>query len=84
MPEAPHPNLVEIFVNTRPKSVPHGQITYAELLVLAYPGETLPETANITITFSLPKGSKTGIVVPGSLVEVHEGKAFNVKRTDKS
>lgn len=75
---------VEIFVNTRPKTVPHGIITYAELLNLAFPGEVIPDTANITITYTLPKGNKDGVVVPDSHVAVHEGMVFNVKRTDKS
>lgn len=75
---------VEIFVNTRPKSVPHGIIKYEEILSLAFPGENIPDIANFTITYTLPKGNKDGIVVYGSHVAVHEGMAFNVKRTDKS
>lgn len=77
-------NLVEIFVNTRPKEVPHGQISYEDLLKLAFPGETLPPTANITITFLLPESGKTGILIPGDSTAVHKGMSFNVKRTDKS
>ena len=76
--------MVEIFVNTRPKNVHHGKISYSELIALAFPGETIPEGANITITYSLPKGNKDGTVIIGSDVEVHKGMVFNVKRTDKS
>jgi hypothetical protein len=84
MPDAERANLVEVYVNSRPKEVPHGRISYEDLLKLAFPGETLPPTANITITFLIPENGKTGILVPGESTAVHKGMSFNVKRTDKS
>ena len=75
---------VEIFINARSKLVPHGKITYTEIVALAFPGENIPDGANITITYSLPKGAKDGIVPFGGDVEVHKDMVFNVKRSDKS
>lgn len=75
---------VEIIVNTRPKSVQRGVIAYEEVVALAF--NPVPSGPNIQITVSYYRGAggKSGDLVPGGHVAVHEGMVFDVTATDLS
>jgi hypothetical protein len=78
------PNVVEIIVNTRRRSVEHGQITYDEVVHLAF--DPVPSGPNvlITVTYYRSQGDKTGDLLPGGKVGVHAGMIFDVVATDLS
>jgi len=75
---------VEIIVNTRPKRVPRGVVTYEKVVALAF--DPVPSGLNIQITVSYyrAQGGKSGDLVPGGQVAVHEGMVFDVTATDLS
>lgn len=75
----------EIIVNTRPKSVPDAQVTFEQVVQLAYPG---PHEPNVTFSMSYRNAvSKphVGELAAGGVVQVkHKGTIFNVHRTVQS
>jgi hypothetical protein len=75
---------VEIIVNTRPKLVNRGVITYEEVIALAF--DPVPSGPNIQITvgYYRGEGGKSGDLLPGGHVAVHEGMVFDVTATDLS
>jgi hypothetical protein len=77
--------LVTIIVNGRPKEVTEKQLTFEEVVNLAFNNDP-PHGPNvvITVTYSKGEGGKQGSLLPGHHVEVKAGMVFNVKATDKS
>ena len=77
-------NEVEIIVNTRRRSVHHGEITYDEVVQLAF--DPVPSGPNvlITVTYYRSQGDKSGDLLPGGKVAVHAGMIFDVVATDRS
>jgi hypothetical protein len=78
------PKTVTIYVNTRPHEVAKEEITFEEVVKLAYP--TTPPGANIgyTVTYQRGQGNKDGDLVAGQTVEVKDGMIFDVTATDLS
>lgn len=76
---------VTIVVNGREMEVDKDEISFAEVVKLAF-GQP-PEGGNImyTVTYKRGHGKKPeGTLVEGESVKVKEGMIFNVTRTDKS
>lgn len=75
---------VGIFVNTKPHTVPKGEISFETVTALAYP--TTPPGGNIgyTVTWQRGHGSKDGTLVAGQSVRVKDGMIFDVTATDLS
>lgn len=86
-PEHPdHP--ITILVNGQDKQLPVGtkQISYEEVVALAYPGQG-DNGVNIIYTVSYsngPEKNPKGNLAKGKSVFVQEGMIFNVSRSDKS
>ena len=83
-PETP----ITIIVNGQDKPLPIGtkQISYDEVVTLAYPGQG-DNGVNIIYTVSYSNGPEMnpkGNLVKGKVVLVREGMIFNVSRSDKS
>ena len=80
-----HHEPVTIIVNGRPKEVTEKELTFEEVVNLAYNNEppTGPNVV-ITVTYSKGEGGKQGSLLPGHHVKVKAGMVFNVKATDKS
>lgn len=79
------PALIGIIVNGRPREVKPGEISFEELVGLAFP--TPPTGPNVSFTVSYRKGPPArpeGSILPGQSVHVIEGMTFNVSATDKS
>lgn len=79
------PKKVKIIVNTRPKEVDPGLITFEQVVTLAYPDH--PGGPNVSYTVGYRKGPKPnpeGFLVAGESVRVIKGMVFNVTATDKS
>ena len=72
-----------IFVNTAPYEWERPQITYDELVQLAFPDSPIDCNVRFSITWSLPGGSE-GAVLKGGKVKVADGMTFDVRNTDKS
>ena len=75
-------DTVSIIVNGREKRVAPGQISFDQLVELAY-GHP-PEGGNIYYTVTFRKGERAGTLTPGQAISVENGMRFNVVRTDKS
>jgi hypothetical protein len=74
---------ITIIVDGTPHEVPKKeQITYAEVVTLAYPD--YPQHPETTYSVIYTRGQKEGILSPGGSVEVKEGMEFRVNRTGQS
>jgi hypothetical protein len=78
-----HHQQFKVIVNGRPKEVDRRELTFDEVVRLAFPG---PHGPNIvfTVTYRKAEGNKEGTLVQGQNVEVKDGTVFNVTKTDKS
>jgi hypothetical protein len=74
-----------IVINGELAVVPHGTVSYTEVVAIAYPVPPTPETT-FTVSFRKAKGPRhEGLLVEGQTVEVKkEGTIFNVAPTGKS
>lgn len=80
-----HHTEFEIFVNGRRREVSDRELTYDEVLRLAF-GDNIPTGPNIVITVTYRKAEhdKRGSLIPGESVEIKNGTVFDVRTTDKS
>jgi hypothetical protein len=79
----PQPHPVEIRVNTRPFTVPDNDVSFEEVVGLAFPGST--PGPQFRVSYENAVGPNTdGNLVPGTSVKVHKGTIFHVTPTDKS
>lgn len=77
---------VQIIVNAQPKTVQKGELSFEEVVELAYDGNP-PSGPNwfFTVTYRRgPAHKPQGTLVAGQSVKVKEGMVFNVHATDKS
>jgi len=76
---------VTIIVNGRPKVVTQKELTYDEVVRLAYPNPHTEPEFEYTVTYSKGEDAKKdGSLVKGGTVKVKEGMVFNVVETNKS
>jgi hypothetical protein len=79
----PEPAGTTIYVNTEPVVWDRPQISYDELVKLAFPGGPFDGNVRYSITWTKPDGSE-GAVLKGGKVRVVDGMKFDVRNTDKS
>jgi hypothetical protein len=74
-----------IIVNGRKKEVLTDEVSYEEIVRLAY-GNNPPSGPNIviTVTYRNAEDGKQGTLAPGETVEIKNGTIFDVRATDKS
>jgi hypothetical protein len=77
---------VTIVVDGTPHEVSRKEnITYAEIVTLAYPDYPLHPEITYSVTYTRGHGDKPdGILSPGGSVKVKEGMSFRVNRTGQS
>ncbi len=78
-------NKVTIIVNSRPKVVATEEVSYDEVLGLAF--DPIPTGPNVKITIAYTDGAGRpyeGYLRPGGSVKVQEGTTFDVDATDNS
>lgn len=76
---------VTIIVNGREKNVTSKELTFDEVVDLAFDDPQRGEYIVFTITYRRGHGNKPeGTLVEGETVKVKDGMIFNVTRTDKS
>jgi hypothetical protein len=76
---------ITIIVNGRKKVVTKKELTFAEIVVLAF--DTVPTGSNILFTITYrhgPHANPEGNLMEGATVKIKEGMIFNVTATDKS
>ena len=75
----------EIIVNGRNHTVENDEVTFAEVVNLAYPDGGRGELISYTVLFYEGGGrEKEGGLNEGEKVKVKDGTVFNVTRTDRS
>ena len=84
MNDEKEPNLVTIIVNARPHDVPKGEISFDDVVRLAF-GETTNPQAVYTITYERGESDDhDGILPAGRSVKVKKDMVFNVSATGQS
>jgi hypothetical protein len=80
-----HEKTFTIIVNGRKKEVATKELSYADIVNLAYDNNP-PTGPNIviTVTFKKGEGDKQGTLLPGDTIKIKNGMIFNVTATDKS
>ena len=80
-----HDKEVTIIVNTREKTWNKKEISYEEVIVLAFGSYSNDENVVYTVTYSKgPDSHHEGSLVKGGIVKVKDGMIFNVTQTNKS
>lgn len=75
----------EIVVNTRPKVVYSREVSYHEIVKLAFENPTTDPNVIFTITYrDGPRENPEGTLAKGQTVKVKDCMIFNVTRTDRS
>ena len=80
-----HDKDITIVVNGREKTVTGKELTFAQLVALAFDTPPTGENIVFTITYRRGHGDKPeGSLVEGETVKIKKGMIFNVTATDKS
>ncbi len=79
-----HDKAVTIIVNAREKEWNKKEISYQEVIVLAFGEYIENENIEYTVAYSKAHDDKNGTLTKGESVKVKEGMVFNVNKTDKS
>jgi len=76
---------VAIIVNGRERTVAKGDLSFEEVVALAFPGAPPDEQTAYTVTYKRGQGNKPeGTLVAGENVKVKEGMIINVTATRRS
>ena len=76
---------VTIIVNGRPKEVSEKELSFAQVVALAFGASTGGADTIFTVTYRKGEGKKPeGTLVSGEMVKIKEGMIFNVTSTTKS
>lgn len=80
-----HDKVFTIIVNARPKEVTAKELSFAEIVALAFDSPPAGENIVFTVTYRKGEGNKPeGTLVEGDTVKIKDGMIFNVTATDKS
>jgi hypothetical protein len=80
-----HNKKVTIIVNGRQKVVTKDELSFDEIVALAFDNPPTGENIVFTITYRRGHGQKPeGTLVKGETVKIKDGMIFNVTATDKS
>lgn len=74
---------VTIIVNGRPRTVSGKDISYQQVVNLAFPDGPAGDGIEYTVSYANPHG-RDGTLTPGESVHVKEGMVFNVTQTNRS
>jgi len=76
---------ITIYVNSSPHQVEKGEISYDEVVTLAFPDFPQHPERTYSVTYKKGHGNKPeGILTPGSTIKVKNGMEFKVKHTGQS
>jgi Multiubiquitin len=75
---------VTIVVNGRQRTVAQKEITFDEVVKLAFDNPPSGENVVFSVTYRRAEGNKSGTLEEGGEIKVKEGMIFDVTATDKS
>ena len=75
---------VEIIVNSRPFTWDNKEISYEQVIQLAFGTYETNDQIEYTVAWILKNDNQSGTLVKGSTLKVKKDMRFNVKRTDRS
>lgn len=79
------PHTVTVIINGRPRQVSDKELTFREVVALAFENPPFGDNIVYTVTFKRGHGGKPeGTLVEGETLKPKEGMLINVVRTDKS
>ncbi|MDD5537429.1 MAG: multiubiquitin domain-containing protein [Candidatus Omnitrophica bacterium] len=80
-----HAKQVTIIVNARPETVVKDDISYDEVIALAFPNPPTGDNVSFVVMYRRGHGDKPqGTLVQGQKVKVKEGMIFDVSPNNKS
>lgn len=80
-----HNKEFTIFVNSREKTVTSKELSYAQIVALAFENPPTGENIIFTVTYRKGEGNKPeGTLIEGNIVKIKDGMIFNVTPTNKS
>lgn len=80
-----HNHTTEVIVNGRTRQVSGKELTFVQVVNLAFDDAAFNDVTVYTVTYKRGEGQKPeGTLVEGETVKIKKGMVFNVKRTDKS
>jgi len=83
--EQGHQKPVEIIVNGRQKTVTSKELSFDEIVALAFDNPPTGDNTIFTVTYRRGEGNKPeGTLVKGETVRVKDGMIFNVTATNRS
>jgi len=82
--EGHHHHDFEIVVNGRPKTVSTDDLTFDQVVKLAFDPVPSGPDVLITVTYRHAAGDKHGTLAEGESVEIKDGTVFHVTATNKS
>lgn len=84
-PARDHTKTVTIVVNGRQRGVEKTEMSFDDIVRLAYPNPNTGSEFIYTVTYSKgPDHKKEGALIEGQTVKIKEGMIFNVTETNKS
>ena len=75
---------VTIVVNGRKRQVEEKEVSFEEVVELAFPGAPTGPNMVYTVAYRRAAGNREGDLLSGQSVKVKEGTIFDVTQTDKS
>lgn len=83
--DAANGKTIEIFVNARPHLVADRDVSFEDVVALAFPGQTpAPDTEYIVTYTRAQHGNASGSLAPGQSIRVKKGTSFAVQVTTRS
>jgi hypothetical protein len=80
-----HNKEFRVVVNGRPKVVTGKEMSFTEIIALAFDNPPTGPNIVFTVTYRRGEGNKPeGTMVEGDTVKIKDGMVFNVTATDKS
>ena len=73
-----------IIVNAQKKTTIEKDLSFDEIVELAYPGGPRGGDWVYTVTYRRAHGNKSGTLVAGESLKIKDGMVFDVTQTDKS
>lgn len=81
----PQGNVIDIFVNARPHLVHDKEVTYEQVVELAFPGHASGGDTEYIVTYNRAQhGNGSGSLAPGESIRVKKGTSFAVQITTRS
>ena len=77
--------MIEIFVNARPHVVADRDVSFEQVVALAFPGQDQGADTEYIVTYTRAQhGNESGSLAPGQEVRVKKGTSFGVQITTRS